>query len=335
VRRGLYSILLLILAGLAPARAASLPAGPLIMGYYESWAELPVAVAQATRLANLPAYLDIVALGFVRPDAAYDGGSSLQGTGLQVPFDVPILRQAVAALKQRNPAARVILSVGGATYTPYWKDYDPGSIARLVSVLGLDGIDLDYEPTAPLCRPGEVQGRGTMVCATDAAWGDLIRRTRAALPRPALLTVPGWSVGAYGAGAFRDDPPSSPYTGSMLWLGRIPEAREVDLVSIMAYEAGSQFDPLRSFAAYRAVWPGPLLLGVRAPAGGPQDPAASVATLERWTKAIAADPLGGLMIYASTGEAPGGATLAVPDGALAGRAICAALGRAGCPRASP
>lgn len=335
MRRSVISILLAILAGLTPARADSLPAGPLVMGYYESWAELPVAVPQATRLAALPGYLDIVALGFVRPDAVYAGGPSLQGTGLQVPFEVPVLRQAVAALKRRNPAARVILSVGGATYTPYWKDYDPPAIARLVAALGLDGIDLDYEPESPLCRPGEVQGRGTMVCATDSAWADLIRRTRAAMPRPALLTVPGWSVGAYGAGAFRDDPPFSPYTGSMLWLERLPEAREIDLVSIMAYEAGSQFDPLRSFAAYRAIWPGRLLLGIRAPAGGPQDPAASVATLERWTKSISTDPLGGLMIYASTGEAPGGATPALPDGALAGRAICAALGRPGCPRPAP
>src|SRR5581483_1705294 len=88
------------------------------------------------------------------------------------------------------------------------------------------------------------------------------------LPRPYLISLQAWSVGAYGAGKFSNEIPFSPWTGSMLWLNRLPEAKEVDVVAVMAYDAGPAFNPERAFAAYRAVWPGSLLLGIEIPAEG-------------------------------------------------------------------
>jgi len=324
--------LLLLAACLWSAEASAadgLPAGPLIMGYYESWAELPVATASVTELANLPASLDIVALGFARPDLKF-AGTDLRDTGLQVPFDGAELAEAVAALRVRAPHMKILLAVGGSGYATTWGQYAPDGVARLVAALGLDGVDLDYEPAAPQCARHNGDAGGTVACATDAIWADLIRRTRLVLPRPALLALPAWSVGAYGTGEFQNEPPQSPFTGSMLWLGRLPEAKDVDLVSVMAYEAGPSFDPLRSIAAYRTIWPGRLLLGALVPPDHTGGIVYSVDTLKRYTAAVSSDPLGGMMVYALQSEPPGGASLATPDGTLSARTICEQLHRTGC-----
>jgi len=314
----------------ADASAAdALPAGPLIMGYYESWAELPVTTASVTQLANLPAALDIVALGFARPDLKF-AGTDLGKTGLQVPFDGTELAEAVALLKARAPQMKILLAVGGSGYAATWGQYAPDDVARLVAALGLDGIDLDYEPAAPQCGRHNGDEGVAVTCATDAIWADLIRRTRLVLPRPALLALPAWSVGAYGAGKFQNDPPPSPFTGSMLWLGRLPEAKAVDLISVMAYEAGPSFDPLRSLSAYRAIWPGRLLLGALVPPDHTGGIVYSVEKLKQYTAAVSNDPLGGMMLYALQSEPPGGASLATPDGTLSARTICEALHRGGC-----
>jgi hypothetical protein len=321
--------MLLALASV-PASADQFPDRPLFMGYYESWADIPVATGSVTQLANLPASLDIVALGFAKPNLKFPG-TDLKGTGLQVPFDGDVLTQAIAALRARAPGIKLLLAIGGSGYNTLWGQYDPDAAARLVAALGLDGVDLDYEPPAPQCaRHHNDDDRVSVTCATDAVWADIIRRTRAALPRPAVLALPAWSVGAYGAGNFQNDPPSSAFTGSMLWLGRAPEAKLVDLVSIMAYEAGPAFDPMRSVMAYRAIWPGRLLLGALVPPDHTGGVTYSVATLQRLTAAVASDAKGGMMLYALQSEPPGGASLAAPDGRLSARTICQALHRPNC-----
>ena len=142
--------------------------------------------------------------------------------------------------------------------------------------------------------------------------------------------MPGWSVGAYGEQEFGNEPPLSSYTGSMLWLARLPEAHEIDLVSIMAYAAGKAFDPMRAFAAYRKIWPGRLLLGAMVPPDATGGPDYSVVSLKRYATMVAKMPLSGMMLYSLERSPAGGATLAKPDAALAARTICEALGRLNC-----
>ncbi len=43
----------------------------------------------------------------------------LTGTGLQFSADAAVVRSAIATLKQRQPNTRVLLAVGGATYTAF------------------------------------------------------------------------------------------------------------------------------------------------------------------------------------------------------------------------
>jgi hypothetical protein len=240
--------------------AFALPASaePLrFAGYHETWIEPATTDPGATRLAQLPAGLDLVMLAFARPDLAYAGDLDLRGTGLGFPFGGGVARDAVAALRRRLPQTRVLLSLGGATY-PNWDALDVAAVARLVRDLGLDGADVDFEPRDPDCR----RASGRIRCASDTRFIAIVAALRQALPRPAMLAVAGWSVGAFGEGAWREARPASAHTGSALALLRSPAARDIDLVSIMAYDAGPGLDPAEAFRAYRAIFPGPLLLGV-------------------------------------------------------------------------
>ncbi len=242
--------------------------------------------------------VDVVVLAFARPDARYAGGLDLGGTGLQFPHPGAVVRDAVARLHRNNPGTRVLLGIGGQTYGS-WAALDTGAIALLVGDLGLDGVDVDFEPADPRC----VANADGVRCMSDGAWKSALERLRAAPPRPAMLSVPGWSVGAFGAGPWRDARPRGPWTGSMLAPLRDPGMAAVDLVSVMAYGAGAGFDATRAYAAYRAAWPGALLGGVSVAAGTP-----AMATQD------------GLMIYGWLTRPPPGA----PDAPAIAMAACRA-----------
>lgn len=315
------ALLALSLLVAAPARAEA----PLLMGFYETWSEPANQPAEKTRFARLPAGIDIVALAFAKPDLDFPGGTDLKGTGLEVPFDATVMAKAISLYRRRSPETRVLLSLGGAVYDR-WDRYDPTAAARLVEALGLDGIDLDYEPPNPACRPEA----GSVTCESDAVWRDLVRRTRIALPRPMLLTLQAWSIGAYGAGRFIDAPPAGRHAGSMLWLARDPIAKEVDLVSITAYDAGLRFDPLEAFAAYRAIWSGPLLLGERIGADTGQGPSPTARTLKAHALKVARDANGGLMLYTIVPPSRHRPSKVALDGQAAVAIICRAWKKHGC-----
>jgi chitinase len=225
---------------------------------------------------------------------------------------------------------KVLLSVGGSGYNKSWDKFSAEPLARLVKALGADGVDLDYEPPAPNCASAAIGGQSTFRCASEDVWVRAIRETRALLPRPYLVSVQAWSVGAYGAGKFSGEIPISPWTGSMLWLNRLPEAKEIDVVAVMAYDAGPTLDPERAFAAYRAVWPGQLLLGIEIPAEGSKELHPPVARIKKFAADQAKDPLGGILLYAVTEEVKDGPSLNKPDGEVAAQAICQGLGRKDC-----
>ena len=316
----------LMAAGGAMAQSPSpLPKGPLFMGFYESWKELPVGTPEVTKLATTPGGVDLLGVGFVKPDLTFDG-THIKSTGLEMPFDAPMLKDSIAALKAIHPNAKVVLSVGGSGYNKTWDKFAAEPLAKLVKAVGADGVDLDYEPPAPNCA----SANGTYHCASEDVWVKVIRATRAVLPRPYIVSLQAWSVGAYGAGKFSNEIPFSPWTGSMLWLNRLPEAKEVDVVAIMAYDAGPALDPERAFAAYRAVWPGSLLLGIEIPAEGSKELHPSVARIKKFAAGQANDPMGGILLYAVTEDVKDGPSLNKPDGDVASQAICEALGKKDC-----
>lgn len=298
------------------------------MIYQDSWYELPATGPSATALSRLPSYANIVVLSFARPDAIYSGGLNLSLTGLQYPFSGQILRDSIVQLKNRQPQTRVLLAVGGSAYTG-WSALNVQALAQLVQDLGIDGIDIDYEPTNPGCR---TNSQGTVHCTSDRVWIDLVTRFRNALPRPYLITIPAWSVGAYGEGIFANAKPPSPYTGSMLALLRSPVAAEIDLLTIMAYDAGPSFDPWQSWLAYRAVWKGPLALGVQVPPSFADGPNYTVSMAEELARKVMEDPKGGMMLYAMFTRPTGALTPDNPDGRMLSRALCEVMELGDCGR---
>ncbi|KDD72248.1 hypothetical protein H632_c3633p0, partial [Helicosporidium sp. ATCC 50920] len=117
--------------------------------YFQTWSEAWTADPSAMQLAKLPCFMNMVLLAFARPDCSYDPSSeSMADTGLGFSQSPATVRGAVAALKERCPATRVLLSVGGASYTNFAR-MNTEAIALLVEDLGLDGADLDFEPSSP------------------------------------------------------------------------------------------------------------------------------------------------------------------------------------------
>nr|WP_272482970.1 glycosyl hydrolase family 18 protein [Ancylobacter moscoviensis] len=327
LRRGVLRAGVLIALGLSLLAGGSLRAEPArpFLAYHASWYEVAAGRAEETTLARLPGYLTHVALSFVKPDLIYQGGLDLSATGLQYPYSGAVLKEAIALLKARQPQLRVLLSVGGATYHG-WDRLDEAALARLVRDLGADGVDIDFEPTDPRCVP--VNGR--VRCADDAFSIDIARRLRTALPRPHVISAAGWSVGAYGEGAFADAPPRSPWRGAMLALLRSPAAEGLDLVSIMSYDAGPSYRPDQAFRAYRAVWKGPLALGfaVLPPSNG--GPRATIESTAATLSAVLADPKAGAMLYALRDVPPGPPGPDNPDYRSLATLICVTLDKPGC-----
>jgi chitinase len=299
----------------------------VFVAYHDSWNERPASTAAQTSIARLPQYIDLVLLAFAKPDAIYHGNLDTSGIGLQYRMPGAVLRDAISLLKHRHPATRVLLSVGGASYTD-WDHLTVPAIIAFVHDFHLDGIDIDYEPTDPRCRAG---ADGLIGCATDQAWDSIVGRIRSALPRPMLLTASVWSVGAYGEGAYRESRPHSDYTGFMLRLLRSPRAPDLDVLSINAYDAGPEFDPLEAFRAYRTIWPGLLALGVEVRWANGAGPFQSVAGAQVLAREAVKDPRGGMMLYPLLAEPERGPP-GSPNGSALASALCRGMGRANCDR---
>ena len=312
-----------------PAVQAEKARRPFV-AYHASWYEPPAKEGSATRLARLPSYITHVALSFVRPDLAYPGGLNLDGTGLEYKLSGEVLRDAVRELKARNPDTKVLLAVGGANYHG-WSAFDPDALARLVSDLGADGVDIDFEPRDPAC----ITLGGRIACATDAQFIDIVEQTRAALPRPLTVSAAGWSVGAFGEGDFADAPPRSPWRGSMLRLLRSPAAASLDLVSIMSYDAGPQFRPDQALRAYRAAWKGQLALGIQVLPGSSGGPRFTLGYTESVLRAVRNDPQAGAMLYALNEVPEGKPGPDNPDYRSLSAAICFSLELGDCAQPVP
>lgn len=313
----------------AGAGAEDKPQRPFL-AYHASWYEEPATSAQASTLARLPGYLTHVALSFARPTLAYDGGLDLSATGLQYPYSGEILKDSIALLKSRQPHIRVLLSIGGAN-SHGWEKLDTEAVARLVQDFGLDGVDIDFESADPRCA----LVRERIRCADDALMIEVVERLRKALPRPLTLSIAGWSVGAYGEGAFADAPPRSPWRGSMLAVLKSSAAEALDLVSIMSYDAGPAYRPDQAFRAYRSMWKGPLALGIAVMPPTDDGPRFTLERTATILEPLKDDRNAGAMLYALRLEPPGQPGPDNPDYRALSGLICLLLDKPGCDALMP
>lgn len=270
-----------------PPRPPLPPRLPMYAGYSQAWSEPWCDRAAACAIAKMPSYVRYVYVSFMRPDNAYRGELAQPGlvaaSGVEFWMEGTTIRRAIALLKQRNPYTKVLVAVGGATYNG-WAALNATGVRKFVDTFGLDGVDIDYEADAYCTRPPTTPD---VQCSSDREFTSIIRRLRAALPRPRYtLTAAMWSVGAYGQGVWRDAEPIAARTGMSVNPLRAA-GHLLDAINIMSYDAGPSFRPTQAFNAYRSLYSGRILLGVQVPPeawGGHEMSAAEVRGLAQYVK---------------------------------------------------
>lgn len=301
------------------------------VGYFPSWAMPWASSPQTTLLANLAPHVTTVILSFLRPDpSTYPGGVTFTGTGLDFSSDPIAVRDAIKLLKQRNPGTKVLVAVGGATYTNF-ASLNATAIANFVNAFGLDGVDFDYEPLNANCKLRNGSG---IQCATDEEYITSITALRAALPRPTnTLTAAVWSIGAYGQGQWTHALPQNlPATGVAVNMLSTVGSKALDAVHVMAYDAGdggsTGYDPKQAFLAYASlVPPQQLYLGMQVAPEGWGAHALTGQEVDDLTRFVKDRHGGGMMLWnllrpsSSNGTYPGAEEI--------GRRVCRGWGWGG------
>jgi chitinase len=263
----------------APAPAPAnplLPTQKLVVAYYQTWSSPWAGTGANLDLAKTPAHVNVVVISFAKPDCTYAKGSlSFLGTGLDFSSDGAVVRDAIRTLKANNPGTRVLLAVGGATYTNF-AALNMQCVKDIVTDFGMDGADIDYEPASPNCQ--RLAGGTGVKCATDAESVEVSDKFRAAMPKGQyILSTASWHVGCYGVGQWANSLPTfSQYFGVNLAMAKSASGGSLDLINIMAYDAGGPASPAgnptgfnwrESFLSTRAAWPNAAVaLGVEVPA---------------------------------------------------------------------
>jgi chitinase len=228
--------------------------------YFESWISEDRGGFDAD-LVNIPASVTIVMLAFMKPDAQYLGNLQLAGTGLEFKYSGSVLRDSITELRKRNPGVKIYISVGGETYAN-WSKLNAQAIARFVQDFGLNGVDVDFEPSDPGC----VQTDTSISCKTDALLGQSVTELRSNLPRAVKISLTCGATGAFGEGKWKDsNPTGGPDYGTMVQFLSSPDARAIDMLNLMAYDAGTRYDPLEGLDAFQHYYSGPIVLGFTPP----------------------------------------------------------------------
>lgn len=206
--------------------------------YYATWESTWAGEGAQYELSKIDA--SVINIAFVQPNTTYTKGQkTFAGTGLDFNVDFGTVVDAIALQRPKNH--KFMLSIGGASYQASWVNFNAAGIIALAQDLGCYGIDIDWEGTIS----DQQQLLSILKILKISNLGGL------------KLSMACWSTGAYP----KTD--TDEYSG----IDILPLQMYGTLfswISIMAYDAGSikDFDPLKSFAAYRAIYPGTILLGM-------------------------------------------------------------------------
>lgn len=204
--------------------------------YFTSWDCPWTDKPEQCTLALIEAPIEVVYLSFVNPNCTYKKSQGTwENTGLDFACNFQVIRQAIQILKQKG--IKVMLAVGGASYQ--FDIYNHKSVAELMYDLELDGLDIDWEPH-----------RGIK----DAdKFGPIIEVTKQYCVSGQLLSA---AVFGYGC----KTPNGDLYQGVNL-QGLQSHGHLLDMVNIMAYDGGKEFDVIDSYNSVKQVFKKHILVG--------------------------------------------------------------------------
>ncbi len=318
--------LVLILLGTTGLFSALNPVSQFsFVGYFQSWSERKSSDPKQLQLATLPPYVNMVIVSFVKPDATYRGNKNLAETGLQFSADGLVIKKAIALLKQRNPKTKVLVAVGGLTYTNF-AQLNPTAISNVVKDFGFDGVDIDYEPTNSQCS----SSKGKISCTSDAEFRRVVSQIRKVLPKPYLVTAAAWSIGAYGEGKWANAQPQGAKTGLMLNLLRSPESKMIDQLHVMSYDAGLSYNPQEALAAYQNYFKGKVVMGIQVPPEGWGGNVYTVSKVRSLAEAVVNKNAGGLMLWSLQKQPNGRLSDNNPNADMITKTLCKILSLNNC-----
>lgn len=238
--------------------------------------------------ANIPNYITNVNLAFVRPNTTYVRGSyafdqavagfefveGVSGFNGQTTFTAQQSADLIANISAlKNRGTQVWLSVGGWSYSQgtQWQSFNASHVVDLALDLGASGIDIDWESSGSQCNKSDA---ASFSCSGDADIDNIIATLHNDIQgrsEPLGISIAGWSTGAYYiAGTDFEEGKvqwGSPFGGTMVNVVK-RHGDKLSFINLMSYDGGSYYDPREGFAAYRAIYNGPINMGMEiAPEG--------------------------------------------------------------------
>lgn len=230
--------------GAGTGTGVGMPSARRMVGYFSSWD----VYGRAYNVSDTPAdLLTVLNYGFlnISPTGECVLGDSYADVEKVYPGDATGAAAVhgnfhqLQLLKQAHPALKVLLSVGGWTWSTYFSDvaltdasraHFAQSCVALVTTYGFDGLDVDWEYPGggglAAGRPEDTQNYTKLLAAVRAALG-----TR-------LLTVAA---------------PASPVQIAKIEVAKV--AQLVDWVNVMAYDFHGTFEMRTNFGAPLAADP--------------------------------------------------------------------------------
>ncbi|OYD06882.1 glycosyl hydrolase family 18 protein [Paludifilum halophilum] len=240
------------------------------------------------QLKNIPNYITHLNMAFAKPDTDYqkgaydfdqevagfefvEGATTNNGQKKFTPEEAQDLRDQIAALKERG--TEVWVSVGGWAYSQgsQWENFNASRVIDLAVDLGASGVDIDWESSGSRCNKLEAD---QFSCTKDDEIAGIITSLYNEIHSRGVdlgISIAGWSTGAYYVKGtpFEEGKVQwgSPYGGTMYRVVK-DHGDKIDFINLMSYDAGDYYDPREGYESYRAIYDGPIHMGMEiAPEG--------------------------------------------------------------------
>ncbi len=260
------------------------PGSRMYVGYAGTW---NTSIYDLTT-ANIPNYYTHLNLAFAKPNTTYvkgsyafdqevagfefvEGAATPNGQRKFTQQQVQDLRNNIAALKNRG--TQVWVSVGGWAYSQgsEWANFNAARVVDLAVDLGTSGVDIDWEANgATVNKLGPDQFAGTKDGEIKGIITSLYNEIRSRGLNLGI-SIAGWSTGAYYVAGtpFEEGKVQwgSPYGGVMYRVVK-DNGYMINFINLMSYDGGDYYDPREGYESYRAIYSGPINMGIEiAPEG--------------------------------------------------------------------